>query len=359
MNSRTLTIVLVVTLFVVLLIALCATGIVGMLASLPFGEDRWAHYKLGGMFSTDSPSLSDDKATVVFTSPATGQGDIYLADVSTGAAQRLTSSDNLEASPRLVPGRSTIVFEREQPPYCHIWLLDLKTRQETQLTKGNVSDDLYEVSPTGQHLLVGRSQPTFGAGKTVTPCLLDLQSGRLTELSGYSHARFGEGGSRLYLTTTTEQLQIVRVGLDLRGRERIGDGWIVDVSHGGPLIYILQGGQSPDDRLFWLDPADASQSQRIGDGHSATAFANGKVLYFVGYQHQAMLWQTGSQAKAIQGPRGYKVFPNRSIDGTIAVFFNMPPNDPERDYDIWLFDSVAEKFTPVLPIMPPQEAPAN
>ena len=355
MNSRTLTIALVVALLVVLPVALCATGILSLLASLPFGEDRWAHYKVGGMFASDSPSLSDDKATVVFSSPATGQGDIYLANVRMGAAQRLTNSDSFEASPRFVPGRRAILFEREQPPYCHIWLLDLQTRQETQLTKGNVSDDLHDVSPTGQHVLVGRSQPSFGADKTFTPCLLDLQSGALTELSEYFVARFGEGGTCLYLTTKTEQPQVIRLGLDLRGRERVGDGWIVDVSNGGQLICTLAGGRSPDDRLFWIDPADASQSQQIGTGHSATAFANGKVLYFVGYQHQAMLWQSGSQAKTLHGPRGYKVFPNRSLEGTVAVFLNMPPNTPDRHFDIWIFDSVTEVFTPVLPIMPAAE----
>src|SRR5436189_3019323 len=160
----------------IVMLGLCCGALYLTFESLmPFGEDSWQHYESGGYFVSASPSLSDDESQIAFSTPASGHGDIYIADLATGTARRLTTTDACETSPYFLPGSQQIVFQREQVPCRHIWLLDLQTGVERQLTHGKVLDDIAPASPLARQLVIYRST-NRGMGRVIEPYLLDVDS---------------------------------------------------------------------------------------------------------------------------------------------------------------------------------------
>lgn len=331
-----------------LLLMACGGGMYFVFSNIvPSGEDSWRHYSGGGMFVTDSPSLASDGDELAFATPVTGHGDIYLVGVRTKAVRRLTHTSECELSPHFLPGSKQIVFEREQVPYRHVWLRDLQSGEERQLTSGKVLDDISSVSPTGKHILVGRST-NWGMGREVQPHLLAVDSGDIQECKGVAAAHFADNGVALVTSRQEEELTFGLENLDGQRKPPLGRGWVTDsCDQAGLLVYTHLGERidPPNSELFCFDRAH-SQTVKIGHGHSACIFASGQVLYYVGFKHQAMIWEAGQRPRAITSPAGYKVFPNRSADGMSAAMFVMPPNQPSRLYDIYLFDSESESFTP-------------
>ena len=343
MNKATLIALVTVPL---LLLLCCSGGAYFTLSGLlPFGEDSWRHYSGGGMFVSDSPSLSADGSQIVFATPFSGHGDVYVADVLTGVATRLTNTDEFESSPYFLPGSRQVVFQRERPPCRHIWLLDLQTGQERQLTRGQVLDDVSSLSPNGKQLLIWRST-NRGNGRGVKPHLVEVNSDTTKQIKGVVQAVFGDGGSSPWATWEGTGEELGQVTLDGQRSPPVGKGWIIDVSDkAGMALFMHLGtaGSGPNRELFCLSVTSGSE-QSVGVGHSARVFANGKVLYFVGYEHQAMIWEWNEKPRAITSPPGYKVYSNRSDQGNAAALFVMPPNEPSRQYGIFLFDADTEAF---------------
>src|SRR5438270_3639696 len=96
-----------------LLLLVCCGGAYLTLRPIIGGRDDWRHYENGGMFVTDSPSLSDDEDQIVFATPTTGHGDIYITDVPSAKATRLTATNDCDLSPYFLPNSQQILFQRE------------------------------------------------------------------------------------------------------------------------------------------------------------------------------------------------------------------------------------------------------
>jgi hypothetical protein len=301
------------------------------------------------MFATNSPSLSPNGDKAVLSSPVTGHGDLYLVSTKTGQSQRLTHTDKCELSPYFLPGTRRVVFCREEVPWRHIWLLDLETGQERQLTRGSVLDDIAHVSPNGASLIVYRST-NWGMGRAIHPFLLDIATGQMTQLAGFIYARFSENGNSLLATrigTDTEDYETVRASLAGNVVQIVAKGSASDTCEESKLA-VLTGPfsmeTSPDSRLACLD-LQTGQRHELGLGHSARVFPNGKVLFFVGYQDDAYIWEQGTgERRAIASPAGYKVFPNRASGSARAGVYIMPRQQPQREYELWIFDSETEQF---------------
>ncbi len=73
---------------------------------------RWVRYASGGRYIGAHPRASPNDKLVVFSSPATGCGDIYVYNMMTGAITRLTDDPNYEGDPAWSHDGKQIVFVR-------------------------------------------------------------------------------------------------------------------------------------------------------------------------------------------------------------------------------------------------------
>ncbi len=349
-ERRSAILVWIVAIAAMVLGAACCCGgpIALLLSQFPMGNDSWTHYSSGGMFVTHSPSLSVGGGEIVFSTPATGHGDIYLANIKSGVTRRLTSTDHFEASPYFVPGSRLVVFQREQVPSCNIWSIDLDSGEERQLTKGRFDEVIVDVAATGKHLLAMRSDRLRGR---TTILLVDVQSSEAVELDDCFHAVFATDGQSLLATCGVDDPGVFEMNLNGEATTRLADGTAIDVCDEANLALVLRQGppdyRTPDHDLYLLDLA-TKKVHPIAKGTRGVVFPNGKVLFTVGYECQAMTWEKDNgPPRKIDYPPGYSVGPNRSPGASVAAFFIMPPNSPQRTYDTYLFDSASEQFTKV------------
>ena len=105
-------------------------------------EDSWRHYKSGGSYPARTPSMSPDGSVIIFSSPRSGNGDIYQVNSDGSSPIRLTSDPSFETDPIFSPDGSSIAFARETNGCRHIWLMNRDGTNLKQLTFGSVLEDI-------------------------------------------------------------------------------------------------------------------------------------------------------------------------------------------------------------------------
>jgi len=100
--------------------------------------DRYAG---GGRFVGARPQMSPDSNWIVFSSPVTGNGDLYLLELQSGKLARLTASEQYEGDASWSADSKRLVFVREdQNRLGRICILDLDSSEVSQITTGNHYD---------------------------------------------------------------------------------------------------------------------------------------------------------------------------------------------------------------------------
>ena len=309
------------------------------------GGPSWRGFALGGIFPTAAPDLSSDESKIVFSSPKTGHGDLYVHDLSSNEAKRLTATDDTELSPRFRPRHQQIVFHRETDRCRHIWLRDLATGTERQLSQGAVLDDICDVSPSGEYLLVNRSALPVVASRQVAPFLWHIESGTKTALpADFSGTFRGSGETILGFQAGSHGYRILEVGLDGKIVKNHGTGFTVyAIGPRGNAITIApvkDGRYEINSDLVWWD-LETDKREPIGRGSSVVMFENGKVLFFTEYGREAWVWQSGKQPRKIEGPPAVVHIPPR-VDGNRAAVSWIWQADDELHLS--LFDAESERF---------------
>jgi hypothetical protein len=313
---------------------------------LPLGEDTWGHYASGGSFVTAAPDLSADGTEIVFASPVSGQGDVYLCDVGGQKARRLPTSADCDISPCFRPQHAHVLFTREHDQRRHIWLDDLTTGADRPLTQGDVLDDIMDVSADGRYVLVGRSALTRGMGRHVSPLLLEIETGSLTHLPDNFFGRFrGSGQTLIGMRYQEASNSIIEVALDGTTVANHGTGFTFQGTD-REGVRIVVGAESREFRIdfdlaVWNLKTGARES--LGRGHSVCLFENGIVLFFSGYERQAWIWEVGGPPRKIDSPQTVMGVPRRSVGNRAAVFVT----GQSRDYEPYLFDAETERFAPI------------
>ncbi len=91
-------------------------------------------------------------------------GDLYLLPIGGGEAQPLALGLHFDSQPRFSPDGSTIVFISDRDGSEELWLIELASQRARKLTTSN--DRLEYASPSwspdGQHVIVSRT--TFDVG---------------------------------------------------------------------------------------------------------------------------------------------------------------------------------------------------
>lgn len=119
---------------------------------LPLEPDRSFHLQTteGTWLNLD---VSPDGQTIAFDL----LGDLYLLPTGGGKATRITEGLAYDTHPKFSPDGKTLVFTSDKSGSENIWLLDLESKEQTQLTKKD-SDHFQsaEWTPDGQYLVVSQ-----------------------------------------------------------------------------------------------------------------------------------------------------------------------------------------------------------
>jgi Tol biopolymer transport system component len=127
----------------------------------PVSSGRWAKHWSGGSYIGAKPEFSPDGSSVVYSTPATGHGDLYRFDLRTKKNVRLTQDPGYEGYPVISPA-GTILLVREKKGIGHLWTIDADGGNQKQLTDGPMDDSDASYSADGKSILFVRVKGGIG-----------------------------------------------------------------------------------------------------------------------------------------------------------------------------------------------------
>lgn len=137
------------------------------------------HYRNGGSYFGTSPSRSADGMWFVYSSPRTGNGDIYKVDVDGTTTTRLTSDEMCEYCPSYSPDGKNVVFI--SGTYGRqITVMNLETLDSSRAFSGNFPVSHPEFMPNGETILFLKESKGRGVG---TIALIDRDGSKDREIS--------------------------------------------------------------------------------------------------------------------------------------------------------------------------------
>jgi len=103
---------------------------------------------VGGAGIEVSPTFDATGRTMAYVSDQSGSPNIYVKDVNGGSGRRVTTS-GYNTNPSMSPDGKLIAFTKQLGSAQKVFVLDLATGQETQVTSGGGSDENPSFSPDG------------------------------------------------------------------------------------------------------------------------------------------------------------------------------------------------------------------
>ncbi len=102
-----------------------------------------------------SLDLSPDGKTIIFDM----LGDLYTLPITGGSATRLTDGMALDTNPRFSPDGKSIVFTSDRSGNDNVWIMDLSTKETTQITKDEKGEvQSADWSPDGNYIAVSKGK---------------------------------------------------------------------------------------------------------------------------------------------------------------------------------------------------------
>jgi hypothetical protein len=139
----------------------------------------------------ESPDISPDGRTVAFSALRSGLGDIYLLDLGTRELTNLTADEFADYAPTFSPDGSFLVYLARISGNNKLFKLDLETKEKTQLTFGTFSeaaaqfidDHTLVFSSTATDPLLPVDPDVAANGDIFNIWTLDLNNGELRQFT--------------------------------------------------------------------------------------------------------------------------------------------------------------------------------
>jgi Tol biopolymer transport system component len=314
------------------------------------GEDSWRHYAGGGVFPTDSPDLWGDTNSVVYASPESGHGDIYLCDASLHKTRQLTNDSSFESSPCFLGSAERILFVREKDGRRHVRMLDTDSSSDTAVTSGNVIDDIKQVSTDGLRLLITRSKVRSGQGRLVSDYLLirSPETGWGQPLLVGSVASMSAAGRLIAYESPTRSPEVWLWNTETNERTRLCDGMLAGLSPSGAFV-LLRGPETegPDMQLKLLETGSLKTTDLLA-GHSAIfAPDESGVVLLEGYAKQLTYVDLHGQVlRRLALPRGVVTQPRLATGVNKCVFSVFPSHGAAVNH--YAFDIASREIAPLV-----------
>ncbi len=312
----------------------------------PKGVDSWSHYRGGGMFVTEAPSLSSDGQYLTYATACTGHGDIYVFKSGTNAPSQLTTDDDFESSPMFTVGDKRIVYVREHEQRRHIWIMNANGSEQTPLTTGNVIDDPMALSQDGRYLIVNRGKPSFGQGIQTRTCVLQLDKPD-APLINVGHCAIFSPDSKFVVYTEQEKLYRLELDENKNSRRELSvRGYPQEVSQDGKSLLAMRLRDGPDAYLdydIWALNIDDGTEVHLGKGVSPTFLGTNsdKVLFFLD-RRPYVTSARGGTPRSIGSDSHYKTSARVISGGRGAIVASFrETNGP--DYDVSFIDFEGER----------------
>jgi Tol biopolymer transport system component len=312
--------------------------------ALPLASE-WDIYAGGGQYVGTQPSASPDSRSVVYSTPATGHGDIYRFDRKTGKNVRLSTDPEYDGFP-LFLADGKVIFLREKKGAAQIWVTDPDGNHQKQLTDGPTYDMGAALSRDGKSVVFCRmregvsrlwvmdadgshpkqltdgqwfdSAPSFSwDGTRIAFARQEAKRVDLLPVTGAATLRFPE----IYVMKSdgTDQKRLTHnLGSDQPG---------FFTANGKQLIYHRE---DELDRVpyFWgiaVMDADGANSRDLAEGFTPALSPDGRRVVFGTYQRSIDVMNTdGTGRRTICRSRFLPQDPTFTPDGSHVVFDDWP-----------------------------------
>lgn len=323
---------------------ICVCWLVVELGCAGSGGDSWQHYTGGGMYLAGSPSIAPDGCTIIYSSPRTGNGDIYQVGRDGTNSIRLTNDRAYEAYPMYSPDGTRIAFCREADGFCHIWTMAKDGTNQQQVTHGRVWDRLYGFSPDGSRVNISRSdipRVMLGLGLTAVDLAVDLTNDRRSakKLDGVpEYSQDGRITAHTIYDVSRHRSEIWLADLGGTNKRFFAAGVAPQISPDANwILYGRESGSGPG--FTWMIAnVDRSVLRELGRFQDLYFAPDGAHVVALSADWQPEIWKMdldGRNRTPLKVPRGYTTGLRRYSDG--FVFAVASGND--RVGDIYVLDS--------------------
>jgi hypothetical protein len=293
------------------------------------GEDSWQHYAQGGVFPSGPPYFCPKDGRLYFSSPETGNGDIYSMELSRYFIKRITSSAACDMAPLVDCDSKRIFFSREAEGTRHIWAMDLDSLQQIRLTSGRYLDDLTAISADGKHLLFSRSPLTLGMGKSVSFYLLDVKIANSIPVAIGKAASFAPLGDAIVYNPSNAFDEIWLRNFTDNQDFHVGNGRLPHVSADLSKVLAIRvpsGGIRENDFDIALIDRSKHTDQILAQGHAPRFMPDGSgVVFLKGYSDDLYFISTNrAQTVRVNLPRGPKTPPLLSAERRMCIITTLP-----------------------------------
>jgi tricorn protease-like protein len=229
-----------------------ALSLVGLFAYLKArnddeGQGRAARFRSGGGFIGASPHMPPDGKAIVFASPCTGDGDIYLHLLDGLKTIQLTADPNYEGDPRFSSDGKQIVYVRESGGVGHIWIMNADGSGQRQLTSGPDNDEGPSFSADGRRIVFVRRVRSWrmvpGSAASAELFVMDVDESRVTRLTDNTvpdwEASFTPDGKEILFSRSSNEIWMLNLS---SGDTRcIGKGSSPSMSTDGASVVFVSG----------------------------------------------------------------------------------------------------------------------
>jgi serine/threonine protein kinase len=201
--------------------------------------------------ATLDPEVNAVGGRLVFFAERDDNFELYMLDLRTGAESQLTDNASPDSYPSVSPDGRFVVFQSNRDGDIDIFVLEIETSNLRQITDNTIWDRLPSWSPDGERIVFSsdtRNDETFDL-YSIRPDGTDLQP-VLSNGARNSHARWSTDGRYIVFTTgatdEADSWEIARLDLETGETVNLTDNDSADWSpnfspDGQAIVYLTRG----------------------------------------------------------------------------------------------------------------------